>query len=648
MITVTWNGTDLLSGVAWYEVRLDNASIWVNLSLATQYPTPSLSEGGHVVEIRAFDRAGNNATVASRFRLDSVEPQFTWISPAEGALINSTTVVFRWNTSDAVSGLNRTLVSLDGGAATDIGLATSYTAHNLTEGMHSITIQVYNNASNHFTWYSQVQIDLTAPFLVITGPEEGTVILLRQVMMSWTASDNGSGMCTIYGKLDGYSWEDWGPAPQYHLINPSPTGLADGLHTIYVEAWDNAGNSRVRTVNFTVHANLPVVQITSPLQNSWINQTDALVTWTGSDHPSGMDHYEVRIDGGNWTSVGLQTSRTFYNLTPGPHLVEVKGVGQTTLSYTTAVSFGVDHTTPSAVTIHPPAQYSRNGTIQVIWDAASDSPAGIGNYEARLIRTYWNGVRVVTVNGTWFNSGPGTWLTLTNNPDGEYNVSIRAVDRAGNIGPVASVNLTLDSTPPSILSYAPLGQVGSIQPQVTVQFSEPMDRASVSISIPGVYGHTNWSGNTIIFSLDEALAYNRTYQVSVSGKDLAGNSLPPYDWTFRTLQNLGTLQGKVVDGVGSPISGAIVHLENGQTTATDGNGGFSLVGTGGAHTLTIQMKGYADKVRNVTIEPGVVINLGQMQIDKAPSDYSWVIAVTFILLIGVAAELLYLQRKKKA
>jgi hypothetical protein len=360
-----------------------------------------------------------------------------------------------------------------------------------------------------------------------------------------------------------------------------------------------------------------------------------------------MSHFEVRIDGGNWTNVGLQTSHAFPNMTIGPHIIEVKAVGNTTQSTTTAVNTGVDQTPPSGVIINPPAPYSRNGTIHVTWQHASDATSGILHYDAKVTKTYWNGARFVTVNGTWFNSGPGTSLTLTNNADGEYNISIRAVDRAGNIGPASGVNQTLDSTPPSILSYAPLGQVATITPQVTVLFSEAMDQATVHVSIVGVSGSTNWSGNLIVYAPDTALTFNQTYTVSVSGKDLAGNSMPAYEWTFRTIPNIGTIQGKVVNSVGSPISGAIVRLENGQTTATDKNGGFSLIASGGVHTLTVQVKGFADKVMNVTIAPGLVTNLGQMQIDKAPSDYSWVIALTFVLLIGVAAELLYLQQKKK-
>jgi len=169
----------------------------------------------------------------------------------------------------------------------------------------------------------------------------------------------------------------------------------------------------------------------------------------------------------------------------------------------------------------------------------------------------------------------------------------------------------------------------------------------VHIEVQGIYGRTNWSGNIIIYTPDQALAFNQTYTVSVSGRDVAGNALPAYEWNFRAIPNIGTIQGKVVDNLGSPVSGAIVRLVNGQTTATDKNGGFAITGSGGNQVLTIQVKGSADKVFNAIIAPGVITNLGQTQMQKAEADCSWVIAPTFVLLIGVAAELLYLQRKKR-
>ncbi len=61
--------------------------------------------------------------------------------------------------------------------------------------------------------------------------------------------------------------------------------------------------------------------------------------------------------------------------------------------------------------------------------------------------------------------------------------------------------------------------------------------------------------------------------------------------------------------VGSPISDTIVTLENGQTTATDKNGGFTTTASGGNHVLTIQVEGFTDKKFNITIAPGVITNL---------------------------------------
>lgn len=645
-VLVRWNGSDATSGIGWYEVRADNGT-WVNMSLALQYRTSNLADSNHSVEVRAHDKAGNIMTVVSNFRLDSVPPTVQWISPDYGTKTNSTKVTFRWNASDSYSGLNHTTVTMDGGIPVDIGMATSFTASNLTDGGHSIYVQVYDNASNVRGWTSMILVDLTPPQLNITSPQGGAIILSRSVIVSWIASDNGSGLATIYGALDGYGWEDWTLAHNWHLVNPSPAGMSDGNHTIHVKAWDNAGNFRIASVSFVVDASPPQLQIVTPSQGSWSNNTTVKVEWSGSDIYAGMDHYEIRLDGANWTSVGMNTSVTFARLGIGPHVFGVKAVSNSGMSSTVSVNFGIDQSIPSGVNIVPTPKYVRNGTIYIVWSAASDNVSGIGHYEAKIDKTYWNGASYITVNGSWLITGENTYLVISNNADGEYNVSVRAVDRAGNVGPASGVNLTLDATPPSVLSYAPLGQVSSLRPNVVVLFSEAMVHSTVHVDIAGVSGAISWSGNQVTFTPDSALSYDHVYQVSVSGNDLAGNPLPPYSWSFSTIPNQGTVSGIVVDDAGRPISGAIVRLENGQTSATDQNGGFSLSGTGGGHTLTIEVKGYTTKQLNITISAGATSNLGQMVLVKSPDDYSWVIVLVFVLLIGVAAELLYLQRKKR-
>jgi Carboxypeptidase regulatory-like domain/Bacterial Ig-like domain len=167
----------------------------------------------------------------------------------------------------------------------------------------------------------------------------------------------------------------------------------------------------------------------------------------------------------------------------------------------------------------------------------------------------------------------------------------------------------------------------------------------VFLSYPG---NITWEGDTVVyFTPRYTFPYNATYRVSVSGRDLAGNQMTSLLWQFTTQPNYGELTGKVLDQLNAPIQGALVSLENGQTAATDRDGVFSITAPSGTHTLTISYEGYGDITMNVTLAVGETTDIGSTSMSKAGNDYSWVIILTFVLLVAVAIELIYLQKKRK-
>jgi hypothetical protein len=164
----------------------------------------------------------------------------------------------------------------------------------------------------------------------------------------------------------------------------------------------------------------------------------------------------------------------------------------------------------------------------------------------------------------------------------------------------------------------------------------------------GVSGTISWEGNTSLrFIPTEAFTYNHTYTVQVDGRDLAGNAMTTLIWEFTAQPNLGVLTGKVVNELNAPIQGAFVSLENGQNAVTNRDGVFSITAPSGNHTLTISYEGYGEFRVNVTLSAGDTTDIGSAPMSKAGTDYSWVIILTFVLLVAVAIELIYLQRKRK-
>ena len=80
-VTIEWSASDAYSGIARYEVRVDDGP-FQSLGLATKH-TLSLADGDHTVTVRAIDAAGNLAEQTIRFRVDT--NVFSFSGPYRGA-----------------------------------------------------------------------------------------------------------------------------------------------------------------------------------------------------------------------------------------------------------------------------------------------------------------------------------------------------------------------------------------------------------------------------------------------------------------------------------------------------------------------------------------------------------------------------------
>jgi parallel beta-helix repeat protein len=641
-VMIQWNVTSTGSPLAWSEIRLDGTLPWINVSKSLTYTTPSLAEGLHLVEVRAWDQAGNSGTNSTSFIVDTLKPLVQWVYPTYGKLLNSDYLVMRWNASDDSSGLNTTYVLIDALTPLEVGLVNEYNVTNLTHGGHDIGVRVFDIAGNFREVRVYVYVDLIPPSITITYPQEGQIIQARDINVMWIASDEGTGLSHFYGKSDNSAFVDF----QYTFSHVF-TGFSDGRHVVYIGAVDHALNRHVTTVNFTVDFSQPVVSIQYPATGGWTNSTDFVARWTGSDSPLGMHHYEVRLDGGNWTYVGMNTTYHFSGLNLSAHVLEVKGVSNSSQETIARSTFGIDLSGPTAPTMVEPSKYANNGRISISWGASQDNQSGVAGYQVRTVRTYFNGTAYVTIIGPWVDTGTSLSYTSTQNLDGWYNVSARGKDRAGNVGPEGTVQMILDSAPPRAVDYGPLGTSVSVSAIITVSFNEPMVLSSVRV-LMGASGNITWDGNTTLyFAPTSDLRYNYEYQVQVNGRDLAGNTMTSLLWEFTTRPNSGTVTGKVLNEIDAPIQGALVSLENGQTSTTNRDGMFSITAPSGNHTLTIRYEGYGDFRVNITLSAGDTTDIGSAPLSKTGTDFSWVIILTFVLLVAVAVEIVYLRKKRK-
>jgi hypothetical protein len=78
-VTIVWSGFDNVSGISYYEIKLNNGS-WINLENETSYSYTQLNDGNYTVYVKATDNAGHTAETSISFTVLA--------APSTGALVD--------------------------------------------------------------------------------------------------------------------------------------------------------------------------------------------------------------------------------------------------------------------------------------------------------------------------------------------------------------------------------------------------------------------------------------------------------------------------------------------------------------------------------------------------------------------------------
>jgi len=199
--------------------------------------------------------------------IDTTSPEIFNLQPADGSFINATTPTISANYSDS-SGINVSSVEMrvDGGIVTPDSVTetgVSYIpATDLSEGLHTVTVNVSDTAGNPSSTSWSFTVDVTEPTIEFVDPHENnTEVSVNYVNVTVNVTDNFD-LTQAVGIL---WWNETETEPMtkimYALNNKSQfyfkkTNLANGDYTYKVYANDTAGNmgeteTRVVTVNVT-------------------------------------------------------------------------------------------------------------------------------------------------------------------------------------------------------------------------------------------------------------------------------------------------------------------------------------------------------------------------------------------------------------
>lgn len=599
-----------------FEVVLDDGEpVVIEDTTARSYTLTGVPDGDHVVTVSAVSVHGISISDSISFSVDSTPPVVEIVEPAEDSYLPSGDVTVRWTYEEP--NLDHFELSVDGGSWINVGTETEYTVQGLEEGDHSVSVRGVDTYGNVGDPYSvSFYVDLTAPQVEITEPEDGTYTNEVPVTVRWTYEELYLDHFEV--SVDGGDWQDVGTETQYLAF------LEDGTHTVAVKAVDKVGRESTDSVTFTVDTTPPQVTITQPEAGAYLPTQLVAVSWSGSDN-IGIDHYEIRVDGGDWQDVGTATTTTF-QLQDGQHSVEVKALDRAGNEARASIVFTVDTTPPVVQVLSPaPGSYVNTSLVTVTWQAEE---ANLDHFE------------VSVDGGDWQDVGTSTTYTATL-MEGSHSISVKAVDKAGNEG-TATTAFVVDTTPPILSISSP--ENGAYLGTSTVSISWSCDENHLDhfeISVDEGAWQVLGTATSTTLSLGDG-----SHTVAVRAVDLAGNTATAtvsfvVDTTKPVITISSPTQGQKVGKTVTVywniteenLEKVEISLDGGAWQDVTGMTSYTFSNLpGGDHTVTIR----------VTDKAG---NQATASVSFTVSVIPWLYIIIAIVVIVVVVAVLLLRKK---
>uniref|UniRef100_UPI0013005ABC Ig-like domain-containing protein n=1 Tax=Rahnella sp. AN3-3W3 TaxID=1610578 RepID=UPI0013005ABC len=583
------------------QISLDGGVTWTTLTVTgttwSYAQGSALADGSYTYNVRVIDAAGNVGSTASQtVVIDTVAPdasqtisidaisQDTGLSSSD-FITSDTTINLRGTLGATLGADEYAQISLDGGTTwNDVsisGLTWTYIdGRTLTDGDYNYQMRVVDLAGNVGATASQVvTIDTTAPDSSKTVSVDAISTDTGLSSTDFVTSDTS---LTVTGSLGatlaadevvqvsvdgGLTWANATTIGTGWTFTDGRT-LTDGDYTYNVRVVDAAGNvgnvtSKVVTVDTIAPDSSKTVTIDSITTDTGSSASDFVTSDTsltvkgsiGAELSPG-EVVQISVDNGaTWTTVTLQGSTWTYvdgrTLTDGQTLYQVRVVDQAgNVGQTAQQVVTIDTTAPTQII-----------TIEAISNDTGDSASDFitsdntltmtGSLSAALATDERAQISLdggktwsdVVVNGLgWSYDATGTVLA-----DGNYNVQVRVIDQAGNIGTIGSQTVVIDTLNPeavaTIVQYSDdegdrTGSFGSgtYTDETAPTLSGTLSKALADGEVLKIYRNGVYVGVATVVGLawtfsDSALA-DGTYIYVAKSQDLAGNTTSSTDFTL--------------------------------------------------------------------------------------------------------------------
>lgn len=204
-----------------------------------------------------------------------------------------------------------------------------------------------------------------APVINITAPTASAVTTNNKPTITWTVTDNDSGVnpdtikLTIDTTVITSGITKTAISGGYSCSYTPSTALSDGNHTIKVDASDNDGNAATqKSITFKIDTIPPTLSVTSPAEGFITNNANLTVSGTTNDVTSSPCTVTIKVNNGTAQSVNVASNGSFskdVTLTAGANTITVVSTDGAGKSTTVTRNVTLDTTPPviQSVTITP-------------------------------------------------------------------------------------------------------------------------------------------------------------------------------------------------------------------------------------------------------------------------------------------------------
>lgn len=581
------------------------------------------NDGNYTLTVSAVDQAGNSSSKSISFVVDKTVPTIVVASISDNTFYKAAVSPIV-TVSDA--NIKTSSITLDGQpylSGTTVSVA----------GNHALQINVDDLAGNSASQTIHFTIDTTKPILMVSTLSNGSYTNNEVLNIAGTVTDDmGIKTLTINGVVV--------------LVQPDGSFsdallLVAGANRVEVSVSDLADNtvSDIRTI--TLDQNAPLIDVTSPADNSKTAQVGLVVTGNVDETST----VEIRLAGNSQpVTMNGESFSAPLTLAQGYNTIEIIATDLAGNRGTEKRTVIFDDQEPSLAITEPGQDIRTNRNVLILKGAVADALTAVTVMITMDGQTY----TPVVVNGAFEQR-----LVLSDEKN--YPIQVTATDEVGNAISVTR-NVIYDITPPVLV----IGPVVSPANQSSAVISGTMEEGStISIIcatafVGAVEYPTAVTWRAAVSTLTAGVNTITVTAVDIAGNETAATTQIIYDTTPPT--------GSIVINGGDAFTGSNrVALtlaavdENGVAQMRFSNDGtswndpetfavgreWSLAGGDGSKQLFVQ---FMDPAGNWSVEPvvaSIVLDMTTPLVTVSPTGGIFKTAQTIQLAANEAATIYY-------